>query len=124
MGVAAGQADHQRSDIFGELVAIMRGVGQQDFLDADDLGGSLGDRAAIVTGHQNGDIATQLGGSSDGVEGGRLENGVVVFGNDQNAHDSVLTGLDDVRFVAELVHQGGDGIDLDAGLALRRFLHL
>jgi hypothetical protein len=47
-----------------------------------------------------------------------------VFGNDQNAHDSIPRALDDVGFVVQLVHQGGDAADLDAGLALGRFLHL
>jgi hypothetical protein len=32
-------------------------VGDQHFLDARDLGGGFGDRAAAVAGHQDGDIA-------------------------------------------------------------------
>ena len=56
-------------------VVRVRRVGQQHFLDADDLGGGFGDRAAAVAGHQDGDVAAQLGGGGDGVQRGRFESG-------------------------------------------------
>ena len=124
VGVAARQPDHQCRHIFGELVGVVWGVGDQYFFDTRDLGGGFGNRPAVVAGHQHGDILAQLRGGGDGVQGRRLEGSVVVFGNDQDAHDSIPAGLDDVGFVVQLVHQFGDAADLDAGLALGRFLHL
>ena len=81
-----GQLDDQRRDVFRQLVGIGRVVGDQYLGDAGDLGGGFGHRATALTGDQHMDIATDLLGSRHGVQGGRSQGGVVVFGNDENGH--------------------------------------
>ncbi|MNC60467.1 hypothetical protein D3C75_1103480 [compost metagenome] len=61
-------------------------VGDQHLGDAGDLGGRFGHCTATLAGDQHMDVATDLLGGGHGVEGGRCQDGVVVFGNDENGH--------------------------------------
>ena len=53
---------------------------------------------AVGAGDEDVDVAADLAGSGDGVEGGSLEALAVVFGNDENGHgwslSSVLKSVD------------------------------
>jgi hypothetical protein len=50
---------------------------------AGDLGGLLGDGTAVGAGDQEVDLATDLRGGGDGIQGRGLEDGVVVFCDDE-----------------------------------------
>src|SRR5690606_19593963 len=65
---------------------------------------------------QDDNVTADLLGSSDGVQGGRLELLIVVVSNNENTH------LDHLRFVLQFVNQFAHALDLDARLAgSRRF---
>ena len=88
MAVAAGldEADQQRGEVLGALLGVGGGVGHLHLGDAGELGGGLGGGGAAAAGNQHFDVGAEPGGGADGVEGGGLEAGVVVFGNDEDGH--------------------------------------
>jgi hypothetical protein len=61
----------------------MGGIGHPDLAHARDLGGLLGDGTAVGAGDQEVDLATNLRGGGDGIQGRGLEDGVVVFCDDE-----------------------------------------
>ena len=87
MRIILGELDDERRHILGEPVFIGGIVGEQHLSRSGDLGGGLGNRAAILAGHQNVDLT---GGdfvcSRNRVEGRRLQRPVVMFGDDQGSH--------------------------------------
>src|SRR5262249_29957635 len=89
VAVALGQIDHQRGDVFGQLVGEVGGIGHQHLGHAGQLGGGLGGGAGVVACHQQVHVAAELLRGGDGVEGGGLQRGVVVFGNDEDRHDQI-----------------------------------
>src|SRR5271169_6665914 len=87
MRVMLGELDDERRHILGEPVFVGGVVGEQHLSRADDLGGGLGNRAAILAGHQDVDLTGgDLGCGRNRVEGRRLQRPVVVFGDDQSSH--------------------------------------
>ena len=73
----------------------MRRVGNQNLGNTGDFGSSLSRGSTTGTSNQNMHIATQLGSSGNGVQGARLDAGVIVFSNYQYAH------LDNLCFVLQ-----------------------
>jgi hypothetical protein len=72
-------------DCFGEAM-IERGViGDENPHHALASGGGLGGGLALMAGDQQGDLA-QLGGGFDAIQRRRLEMGIVMFGDNKNAH--------------------------------------
>ena len=67
----------------------MGGVGDFDGGHALELSRLLGGGAAVAAGDEDVDVATDLGGCGNGVEGGGLEAGVVVFGDYEDSHDQI-----------------------------------
>jgi len=82
-----GEFDDERRDILGEPVFVGVVVGEQHLSRSGDLGGGLGNGAAILAGHQNVDLAGgDFDSGRDRVEGRRLQRPVVMFGDDQSSH--------------------------------------
>ena len=75
---------YQRGDVFGQAMGQAGGVGVQHLGDTGDLGGGLGGFGGVLAGDQHVDVATAGQRSGDGVQGGGLDGGVVVFGHHEN----------------------------------------
>jgi hypothetical protein len=88
VAVAAGHGQHLGGDVLGQAVGQAGGVGVQHLGHAGDLRGGLRGGAGVVAGHQHMHVAAAGLGRGDGVEGGALDGGVVVFGNDECGHVS------------------------------------
>ena len=87
MRVTPGELDDERRDILGEPVIVGGIIGEQHLPRAGDLGGGLGNGAAILAGHQDVEFgAGDFLGGGDSVEGRRLQRCVVVFGDDEGSH--------------------------------------
>src|SRR5439155_1732501 len=90
MAVAGRQFYEQRRPILGDAVIVGGIIGQQYLGGAGDLRRRFGDRAAILAGDQDVDVAPRrfrdLRGGGHRVEGGGLQRPVVVFGNNENRH--------------------------------------
>ncbi|MCY1243157.1 hypothetical protein D9M72_561610 [compost metagenome] len=86
MAVVAGDRQHLGCDVLGEVLGQRCAVGSDHLGHAGDLRGGLGGFCCVGTGHEDVDVATASQGCSHGVEGGRLDAGVVVFGNDECGH--------------------------------------
>src|SRR5690606_24530133 len=118
VAVVLGEFGNQRSDVFRQLVSEGSVVGNQDLGNASDLGSCFGNGGDAGTGNQHVDVATDLGSSSNGVQGGGSQGGVAVFSDNQDSH------LDYLRLVLQFFDQFGNGLDLDAGAASGRSLDL
>ena len=132
MAVAGREADDQLGEVLRQAVGIGGIVGQQHLGDSGDLGGFLGDGAAILPGHQQMDVAADLLRRRHHMQGGGLQRGIVMFNENEGGHGSGIPisewrvmdkGSDDLGFVAQLVHQLRHRLHLHAGLALRRLHH-
>src|SRR5207302_424019 len=72
------------------VVGQARAVRDDDLGDASDLRSGLAGFGSVGASHQHVDIAALAGNPcSHGVEGRRLERGVVVFGNNKYGHDQI-----------------------------------
>jgi hypothetical protein len=89
---------------------------------AGDLGGGGRGFDGIGIGHQHMHITTAGEHRGHGVQGRRLDGGVVVFSDNECGHFCIPS--DHFGFVLELVHQGGHVGHLDAGAALGVLGHL
>jgi hypothetical protein len=78
MAVAGGIRLNQGGKILRSLVGIVGSIGQLDLAHAGDFSGGGGDRSATATGDQHMDFAADLLRGGNGVEGNRLQRGVVV----------------------------------------------
>ena len=58
-----------------------------------EWGGFIGDGLTAGTGDQDMDIATKRAGGGDGVKGGGPQRAVVVFGQDESAHQITFASL-------------------------------
>jgi hypothetical protein len=105
--------DDQRGEVLGGLVLVVGGVGDFDEGHALQLAACWA-AALQAASDQDVDVATDLLGGGDGVEGGGFEALLVVFGDYEDSH------LDHLGFVLEFVDEFGDIGDLDAGGALGR----
>ena len=74
------------------MFGVSGSVGHLDLGDASQLGGSLGGSGAVAAGDQHFDVGAELCGGTDGVEGGGLQAGVVVFGDDEDGHFCFVVG--------------------------------
>ncbi len=92
MAVVAGDRQHLRGDVLGEVLGEARAVGRDDLGDTGDLGGGGCGFGGIGASHEHVDVATAGERGGHGVEGRRLDGGVVVFGNDECGH-GVLVSL-------------------------------
>ena len=113
--VCAGERDDQRGQRLGEHVLVSGGVGEQHLVDAVELGGRLGDRAAPLPATSTCTSPPSALRRGERLVGGVLECLVVVLGD---AEGSVIQSTP-ASFLS-LLDQFGDRADLDAGLAARR----
>src|SRR3990167_3124749 len=118
VAVVARDGQDLRGEVFCQAVLEAGTVGMDDLGDACDLGGGSGCGACAFTGYQHMHVAAAGGCCGDGVEGGALDGGVVVFSNDEYGHS------DHLRFVLEFFDQGGHVGHLHACAALGRFADL
>ncbi len=86
VAVAAGDRQHLRGDVLGELLGQARAVGVQHLGHALDLRGGLGRAGGVLAGDEHVNVAAALDGGGDGVERGALQGAVVVFGDDEAGH--------------------------------------
>lgn len=86
MAVVGGDRQHLGGDVLGQAVGQAGAVGHDDLGDAGDLRGGLAGFGGIGAGHQHVHIAAAGDGGGDGVQGGGLDGGVVVFGNNECGH--------------------------------------
>ena len=93
VAVAGSVGDDQCGEVLGGLGGVVGGVGNFDDGHAAEGGCVLGGGVAVGTGDEEVYFATDLLGGRDGVEGGGLEGGVVVFGNNENGHGVFLRSL-------------------------------
>ena len=77
------------ADVWRQAVAQAGVVGMQHLGHASDLRRSSGRRTGVVASHQHMHITTAGQGRGDGVQGGRLDRRVVVFGNDECSHGQI-----------------------------------
>ena len=91
VAVALGKADQQGRQVLGDAVLVGRIVGVQDLAHAGDLRCGLGHRPGAGARHQHVDLAAERLRRGDRVEARPLQLGVVVLGEDQNAHKLALT---------------------------------
>ncbi len=68
MGVGAGETHHEPGDVLGERILVVRSVGDEHLLDAGDRSRGLCDCATTRASDQYDDIASDPGGSAQGVE--------------------------------------------------------
>jgi hypothetical protein len=82
--------DHQRRQVFGRLIGVVRRIGDQHAAHPGHPRGCRCGRGASAAGHQQVDIvASDFRRRGDGVERRRLERVVVVFSNDENGHGQI-----------------------------------
>ncbi len=86
VAVGAAQLGQQRREVLRQLVGVGRGVGDQHLAHPGDLGRGGGHRATALAGDQQVDVAADLAGGREGVEGGRGQRGIVVLGEYQDSH--------------------------------------
>ena len=91
MAVAAAldDIDQQRGKVFGAGFCVGGGIRKLYLADAGQLGGGCGRTAAGRARDQHVDVCAEFACGGNGVEGGGLEAGVVVFGNDEDGHGFV-----------------------------------
>ncbi|CRM62183.1 hypothetical protein [Pseudomonas sp. 25 R 14] len=89
--VAVGSAKlcNQRRDVFRQLVRVGSVVSQQYFAHASYFCCGFSHGASALTGDQYVDVATDFGGGSNGVQGGRGQHLVIVFGDYEDSHDQI-----------------------------------
>ena len=86
--VRARERDDERRQRLGELMLVSRAVRDQHLLDAVELRGGIGDRAAAFAGDQHMHVAAERLGGGQRLVGRILERLVVVLGNQKNSHPS------------------------------------
>ena len=86
--VVRHQPDDQGSDFLGELMGELRGIGIEHLGRAIELGGGLGHRLAVGTGHQHVDVLAQRPGGGHGLGDGRRQRLVVVLRQQKSGHDN------------------------------------
>jgi len=86
MAVARCHGDHLGGQVLSQAVGQLGGIGVQHLGDASDLCSGGSGAGGIRASHQNVDISTACQRSRDGVQGGALDVGVVVFSNYQSSH--------------------------------------
>ncbi len=89
VAVVARDGQHLRRQVLGQPVAELGAVGVQYLGHAGHLAGGLGGAAGVVAGDQHVHVAAAGERGADGVEGGALEAVVVVFSDDECAHDQI-----------------------------------
>ncbi len=72
---------------------IVRRVRRQDFFHARNGGGRLGGAGALMSRHQDVDVAADFLRGGHRVEERRFDGGVVVFGNDQDSHQMTFASF-------------------------------
>jgi len=87
VAVALAQFGNQWSNVFRQLVRVGSIVGVQDFAHASDFRSGFSHGTSALACDQNVDVATDFGSGSNGVQGGRGQHLVVVFGDYQDSHD-------------------------------------
>ena len=115
MAVIARQSVDKTGNVFCQKVAIGGIVSHQNLGDTVNLGARIGNRTAVFASDENGDVATDFLCGGNRIQRATLQFGIVVFGNNKNAH------LDDPRlydfcFVAQLVDKLCNVSNFDACL--------
>jgi hypothetical protein len=83
--VRVHQPGDDRSDVLGEAVVEVRGVGDVDLADAGDLGGGIRDRAHVAAGDERMDL-TKPGRGGDRRERGVLDHAGLMLDVDERLH--------------------------------------
>ncbi|MNO53324.1 hypothetical protein D3C76_437670 [compost metagenome] len=86
MAIAFRQFDDQRRDVFRQLVGVGSVVGDQYLGHAFDLGSGFSHTTDVLASDQHGDVATDLGSGSDGIQGGTGQSAIVVISDYQDSH--------------------------------------
>jgi len=89
VAVASAQFGNQRRNVFRQLVSVGGVVGHQHFGHASDFGGGFSHGANALAGNQYMNVTTDFGGGGNGVQGGRSQRLVIVFGDYQDSHDQI-----------------------------------
>jgi hypothetical protein len=84
--IAGREREDQRGHRLGQHVLVGGAVGEQDLLDAVELGGGLGDRPAPLAGDQHMHVGTERLRRGQRLVGGVLERLVVVLGQEERGH--------------------------------------
>ena len=92
MGIGRGQTNHQGRQALGQGVGVGRVIGKHNLGGAGDARRRFGDGAALMAGHQHVNRA-QFQARGERMKGRRFEGGVVVFGNEKDAHQITLASL-------------------------------
>ena len=92
VAVGGRQSGDQGRQALGQGVGVDLRVGEQHVGDPGHPGRGLGDGAAVGAGHQHAHLA-QFAARRHGVQGGRLQGVVIVFGDDQDAHQITLASF-------------------------------
>ncbi|MCY1184146.1 hypothetical protein D9M73_248150 [compost metagenome] len=79
-------ADHQRGDVFRQLMGVGRVVGQQHFGDTCDFCRAFSQGANALPCYQHMDVAADFYGSRHCVKRGRGDGVVVVLSDYQDCH--------------------------------------
>ncbi len=91
--VVAHQADDQRGQLLGQLMAELRRVREQHLGGAVELGGGFGDALAAGAGHQHVHVLAERLGGGHGLGDVGAQRLVVVVGEQEHGHDSTPTSL-------------------------------
>lgn len=89
MAVASAQLCNQRGNVFRQLVSVGSVVGGQYFAHTGDFRGGFSHGTHILASDQHVDITTDFRSGSHGVQGGRGQHLVIVFGDYEDSHDQI-----------------------------------
>ena len=84
--VGAGEARHEVGQRLGEAVAVGLALDVDHASNAVELRGSLGDAGAVLSRHEDVDVAAHRPGGGDRLRGGLVQARIVVLGQDQDGH--------------------------------------
>ncbi|KWV88048.1 hypothetical protein PFLmoz3_02433 [Pseudomonas fluorescens] len=89
VAVASAKLGDQRCNVFRQLMRISGIVSVQDFAHACDFCSRFSHGASALTSNQHVDVPTDFSGSGHGVQGGRGQHLVIVFGDYEDSHDQI-----------------------------------
>jgi hypothetical protein len=93
MAIGRRQLDDELRQVLRQPMAIGRIVTEQHLGDAGDPGAGLRGRPAAGAGDEQMDLAADLRRGAHGVERRRLDRLVIVFGQKQDGHETILEYL-------------------------------
>ena len=85
-GCNLGEPDHQWRQVLGQAMAQRGSIGDQHAGDTGNPAGGLGGLGAAVAGDQHIDHSAELERGAECGQGGELDRGAIMFGDDENGH--------------------------------------